>query len=113
MALLAIPVPTDVLVTRWEFGGIKAKTFALVNESAIVTRVPVQLAASVRCSRNFEPLAAVHHVTECVPETQASDDSYSVTELVQVLYVVGVEIVHAEWTSRRSLSSASLVSCCA
>jgi hypothetical protein len=74
MAVPAVPVPTEVLVTRWEFGGIKAKTFALVKESAIVTRVPVQLEASERCSRNLEPLAAVHHVTECVPEAQASDD---------------------------------------
>ena len=71
----------------------------------------MQLVATMRCKMNFEPLAAVHQVTECDPDVQLSAEEYSVTELVQVLYVAGVEIVQAEWMSRRSLSRASLVSC--
>ena len=85
--------------------------FALVSEFATVTRVPVQLVATVRCRMNFDPLAAVHQVTEFEPDVQLSAEEYSVTELVQVLYVAGVEIVQDGWMSRRSLSRASLVSC--
>ena len=59
--------------------------FALVRESAIVTKVPVQLVATVRCNTNFVPLAAVHHVTECDPDVQLSAEEYRVTELVHVL----------------------------
>jgi uncharacterized membrane protein YfbV (UPF0208 family) len=65
-------MPTEVLVARWELGGMYAKTFALVSELAIVTSEPVQLVATTRWSTNFVPLAAVHHVTECVPEPQLS-----------------------------------------
>jgi hypothetical protein len=67
--------------------------FALVRDSATVTRLPVQVVATVRCSTNFEPLAAVHHVTECDPDVQLSAEEYRVTEFVHVLYVAGVEIV--------------------
>jgi hypothetical protein len=62
----------DVLVTRCEFGGMYAKTLALVRELAIVTSDPVQLVATARCRMNFVPLAAVHQVTECVPDAHVS-----------------------------------------